>query len=109
MEVTARGQLAQEKKFASLQEDIKSIQEVSDFSYSDNSTFSNYSEGQLSHCDIIAIAGHLIRNNIILQKIMAQKYPYIFVDEAQDTFTEIVMALNTLCSGKRPACCWIFW
>ena len=89
------------KKIASLQEDIKSLQEVSDFSYSDNSTFSNYSEGQLSHDDIIAIAGHLITNNAILQKIMAQKYPYVFVDEAQDTFPEIVTAINTLCSGSN--------
>lgn len=88
-------------KIASLQEDIKSLQEVSDFSYSDNSTFSNYSEGQLSHDDIIAIAGYLITNNAILQKIMAQKYPYVFVDEAQDTFPEIVTALNTLCSGSN--------
>ena len=92
--VTAR------QKIAALQEDIKSLHEVSDFSYSDNSTFNNYSEGQLSHDDIIAIAGHLITNNAILQKIMAQKYPYVFVDEAQDTFTEIVTALNTLCSGS---------
>lgn len=88
------------EKIASLKEDIKSLREASDFSYSDNSTFSNYSEGQLSHDDIIAIAGHLIANNAILQKIMAQKYPYIFIDEAQDTFTEIVMALNILCSGN---------
>lgn len=92
--------VAAREKIASLQEDIKSLQDVSNFSYSDNSTFSNYSEGQLSHDDIIAIAGHLITNNAILQKIMAQKYPYVFVDEAQDTFTEIVTALNTLCSGN---------
>lgn len=89
------------EKIASLQEDIKSLQEVSNFSYSDNSTFSNYSEGQLSHDDIIAIAGHLITNNAILQKIMVQKYPYVFVDEAQDTFPEIVTAINTLCSGSN--------
>ena len=93
--------VAAREKIASLQEDIKFLQEVSNFSYSDNSTFSNYSEGQLSHDDIIAIAGHLITNNAILQKIMAQKYPYVFVDEAQDTFPEIVTALNTLCSGSN--------
>ena len=92
--------VAAREKVASLKEDVKSLQEVSDFYYSDNSTFSNYSEGQLSHDDIIAIAGHLITNNAILQKIMAQKYPYVFVDEAQDTFPEIVTALNTLCSGS---------
>ena len=92
--------IAAREKIAALQEDIESLQKVSDFSYSDNSTFSNYSEGQLSHDDIIAIAGHLITNNAILQKIMAQKYPYVFVDEAQDTFPEIVTALNALCSGN---------
>jgi len=91
--------IAAREKIAALQEDIESLHEVSDFSYSDNSTFSNYSEGQLNHDDIIAISGHLITNNAILQKIMAQKYPYVFVDEAQDTFPEIVTALNTLCSG----------
>lgn len=89
------------EKIAYLQEDIKALQEVSAFYYSDNSTFSNYSEGQLSHNDIIAIAGHLITNNAILQKIIAQKYPYVFVDEAQDTFPEIVTALNTLCTGSN--------
>jgi len=93
--------VAAREKIASMQEDIKFLQVVSHFSYSDNSTFSKYSEGQLSHDDIIAIAGHLITNNAILQKIMAQKYPYVFVDEAQDTFPEIVTALNTLCSGSN--------
>jgi len=88
------------EKITSLQEDIISLQDAKNFSYSENSTFSNYSEGQLSHDDIIAIAGHLITNNVILQKILTQKYPYIFVDEAQDTFSEIVTALNTLCSGS---------
>ena len=92
--------VAAREKIASLQEDIISLQDVKNFSYSENSTFSNYSEGQLSHDDIIAISGHLITNNKILQKILAQKYPYIFVDEAQDTFPEIVTALNTLCSGN---------
>jgi DNA helicase II / ATP-dependent DNA helicase PcrA len=88
------------EKIASLQEDIIFLQDVKTFFYSENSTFSNYREGQLSHDDIIAIAGHLISNNVILQKILTQKYPYIFVDEAQDTFPEIVTALNILCSGS---------
>ncbi len=88
------------EKIASLEEDIISLQDVDTFSYSENSTFSNYSEGQLNHDDIIAIAGYLITNSLILQKILSQQYPYVFVDEAQDTFPEIVTALNTLCSGS---------
>ena len=87
------------EKIASLQEDIISLESVNKFSYSENSSYSNYPEGQLSHDDIIAIAGYLITNNAVLQKILSQRFPYLFVDEAQDTFTEIVTALNTLCSG----------
>lgn len=96
----SRRAVAARLKIASLQEDVNFLQEVKDFSYSDNSTFSRYSEGQLSHDDIIVIAGHLIVNNMILKKIMVQKYPYVFVDEAQDTFPEIITALNSLCSGS---------
>lgn len=92
--------VAAREKIASLRQDIISLQDIKTFSYTENSTFSNYSEGRLGHDDIIAIAGHLITNNVILQKVMAQRYPYIFVDEAQDTFPEIVTALNTLCSGS---------
>src|SRR5680860_781157 len=52
--------VAARQKIASLQEDVKSLQEVPRFFYSENSTFSNYNEGHLSHDDIIAIAGYLI-------------------------------------------------
>lgn len=97
---SSRRAVAAREKIASLQKDITSLKDVSTFCYSENSTFSNYSEGQLSHDDVIAIAGHLITNNVILRKILTQKYPYIFVDEAQDTFPEIVTALNILCSGS---------
>lgn len=93
--VTARNDIA------ALRDALISLQDIKSFSYSENSKFSNYREGHLSHDDIIAIAGHLITNNLILQKILAQRYPYIFVDEAQDTFPEIVTALNTLCSGSH--------
>lgn len=91
--------LAAREKIRSLQEDLETLQQVSDFTYNDNS-FSNYSEGQLNHDDIIAISGHMISSNMLLRKIIAQKYPYVFVDEAQDTFTNIVAALNVLCSGS---------
>lgn len=38
--------------------------------------------------------------NKSLRKILSQKYPYIFVDEAQDTFSNIVESLNKLCENE---------
>ena len=52
---------------------------------------------------MIAVSALLISENGLLQRIIGQKYPYIFVDEAQDTFDVVVQALNKLCEyGGLP-------
>jgi DNA helicase-2/ATP-dependent DNA helicase PcrA len=83
-------------KIQSLKGDLEKISDVSKFKYNDTN-FSNYSEGLLSHDDVINISAYLIQENEPLRKILGQKYPYIFVDEAQDTFSNVVEALNKLC------------
>ena len=80
----------------SLQTDMDSLDTVEGFYYSD-ANFSNYSEGQLNHDDVIDVAASLILENKNLRRIIGQKYPYIFVDEAQDTFENVVEELNKLC------------
>jgi DNA helicase-2/ATP-dependent DNA helicase PcrA len=79
---------------------LEHIDSVKIFKYDSLSAFSNYLEGELSHDDIIKVAGYLIKNNNLFQKIIGQRYPYIFIDEAQDTFEEIVVALNAVCSSE---------
>ena len=91
--------IAARKKVFALTADLTALGEVKNFKYDDTSNFSNYAEGQLSHDDIIAISGLMILHNGSLQRIIGQKYPYIFIDEAQDTFGEIVKAFNTVCEG----------
>jgi DNA helicase-2/ATP-dependent DNA helicase PcrA len=88
------------EKVASLTADLAALGDVKKFRYDDMSSFSDYAEGQLSHDDIIAISGLMISHNGILQRVIGQKYPYIFVDEAQDTFGEVVEAFNTVCAGE---------
>ncbi|WP_139309948.1 UvrD-helicase domain-containing protein [Teredinibacter haidensis] len=89
--------LAAREKVHSLAQNIEVLEAIDRFHYDDTSQFSNYAEGKLSHDDVIAISGVMISENEILRKIIGQKYPFIFVDEAQDTFNEIVKALNILC------------
>ena len=75
------------------------VSEVGTFTY-DDGVFSNLAEGEIGHDDVIDIAAAMIRSRPLLQKIIGQKYPYIFVDEAQDTFPSVVEALNLICAPE---------
>jgi DNA helicase-2/ATP-dependent DNA helicase PcrA len=68
------------------------------FKYDDTS-FSDYGKGLIGHDDIIEIATYLFANNATFRRITGLRFPYIFVDEAQDTFEGIVAGLNLVCAG----------
>ncbi len=61
---------------------------------------SDYSKCVLNHDDVIDVAAYLITNKPLLRKGLGFKYPFIFVDEAQDTFPQVVEALNAVCAGE---------
>lgn len=86
------------ERAARLEAELASIADVTKFSYDDVS-FSDYLNGQLSHDDVIEIAGHLLAVRPNFRRLLGIRYPYIFVDEAQDTFVPIVEGLNRTCAG----------
>lgn len=43
----------------------------------------------------------MLENNQTLRRIIGLRFPYIFVDEAQDTFEGIVSGLNLVCAGDE--------
>ncbi|MBL1259984.1 MAG: ATP-dependent helicase [Thiotrichaceae bacterium] len=88
----ARGQVAR------LEADLTNIHLVCQFRY-DNSGRRDYSSGNLDHNDIIDLVSTMILKLPNLQKIIGQKFPYIFIDEAQDTFSSVMEALNQLASA----------
>lgn len=69
------------------------------FTY-ENAPFSDYGAGQLSHDDVIDLAGILLTNRPNFRRLLGFRYPYIFVDEAQDTYSGIISGLN-LCNEKH--------
>lgn len=81
------------KKLEKLKTTVLSIGEVLYFNYG---TGSNYLKGILGHDDIIKLVPALIQSNARLKAIISQKYPYVFVDESQDTFPNIVSAFITI-------------
>ena len=70
-------------------------------------TGSNYAKGILGHDDILKLASHLITESSLFRTLLAYQFPFVFVDESQDTTTEVVEALKaverepgvTLCLG----------
>ena len=86
-------------KIAQLEEQLIALDGVLSFDY-DDSSFSDYSKGQFSHDDVIDVAAYLLAERPTLRRVLGQKYPFIFVDEAQDTFSEIIEGLNLVTSRE---------
>jgi DNA helicase II / ATP-dependent DNA helicase PcrA len=76
-----------------LQQDLAKISGVEEFRYG---TGSDYEAGILGHDDIINIVPQLLAKYALLRQIVAGKYPYVFVDECQDTMPVVVDALKAL-------------
>ncbi|MGN7954458.1 UvrD-helicase domain-containing protein [Agrobacterium radiobacter] len=90
--------IAARERIASLEKDLEILATVPSFHYNETN-FSDYAEGLLSHDDIVSTAAYLIATNANLRKAIGQRFPYIFIDEAQDTFPHVVEAINKLCEG----------
>lgn len=85
-------------KIERLNEEHAAIAKVNFFEYADTN-FSDYSKGQIGHDDVIEIATYLFAKNSTFRRITGLRFPYIFVDEAQDTFEGIVAGLNLVGAG----------
>ena len=85
-------------RISHLEEELAKLDDVPDFKYED-SAFSEYSLGRLSHDDVIEVAGYLLDTKTVFQRALGFRYPFIFVDEAQDTFLNIMAGLNLVGAG----------
>lgn len=72
-----------------LEERIKLVDKVE---YNDTS-FNDFENGKIQHDDVIEIAKMIYKNYPILTDIVSAKYPYIFIDEYQDTAEETIFCL----------------
>lgn len=90
--------IAARQKAAKLEEELITLADQREWAY-DDSNFSNFGEGLLGHDDVIAVAGYLLKEKSVFRRILGARYPFIFVDEAQDTFVSIVEGLNELGAG----------
>ncbi|WP_241290555.1 UvrD-helicase domain-containing protein [Burkholderia stabilis] len=57
---------------------------------------SDYSKGILGHDDVIRLSTELIRSQPLIARVVGQKFPFVFVDESQDTTADVVNALKAI-------------
>lgn len=59
-------------------------------------TGSKYAKGILGHDDILKLGTYLIVERPLFRTLLACQFPFVFVDESQDTTSEVVEALKTV-------------
>ena len=63
----------------------------------------DYARGVVGHADIIKMVPEMILERKLLAQLVGRQFPFILVDESQDTFPEVVRALThvwSLADGK---------
>lgn len=76
---------------------LDDIQHVTRFTYNPNGD--NIGVDSLSHEDVVKIGAKFITTEETLQEILVAKYPFLLIDESQDTKKELIDAL--LCVYKN--------
>jgi DNA helicase-2/ATP-dependent DNA helicase PcrA len=79
-----------QQKIARLEQQLLDLPGVTDFTYG---VGSNYTDGILGHADILAMVPELLMTRPLLARLTAAKFPFIFVDESQDTTADVVECL----------------
>jgi len=84
---------------AELEEALKSVPSVV---YSDRGA--KFLEGRIFHDDLLGVAHFMFRDHPLLSKVVAARFPFIFVDEYQDTDPLVVSTLldHLLKTDKPP-------
>lgn len=68
-------------------------------------TGSDLEKGILGHDDILKIGVHLITTFPLMRTLIANRFPFVFVDESQDTTPEVVEALKLIAVEKVGSFC----
>ena len=73
--------------------DREKIGGVPSFTYQSGS---DYARGYLGHDDILKMVPELLSERPLFRSLLAQQFPFVFVDESQDTTEKVVAALKAV-------------
>lgn len=87
---TTKTYLSNTEKIEQLKEQLEKAKTIEKFVYNPNGSNPEYNA--LKHAEVIKISAQMILDSMMLQRIIAQRYPIILIDESQDTKKELVDA-----------------
>lgn len=85
---TTKTYLSNVEKFEYQKERLAKAQIIEKFVYNPNGSNPEYNT--LKHAEVIKISAQMILENKMLQRIIAQRYPILLIDESQDTKKELI-------------------
>ena len=85
---TTKTYLSNVEKFEYQKERLAKAQIIEKFVYNPNGSNPEYNA--LKHAEVIKLSAQMILENKMLQRIIAQRYPILLIDESQDTKKELI-------------------
>jgi DNA helicase-2/ATP-dependent DNA helicase PcrA len=86
-------------KMASKSKRLAGLDTIKRFVYSPTSD--NRTRDALSHAEVIAITSHFLRSKAAMQSILVGRYPFLLIDESQDTNKNLIDALFVVQAAHR--------
>lgn len=83
-------------------QNIEALKHVKTFTYG---VGSDYARGILGHEDILQLADFFLQNRPLFRKVVALNYPFVFIDESQDTFPSVVESFKHVEKHMRGKFC----
>lgn len=80
-----------EREIASLNARLTDLKTIPAFTYNPNGD--NFGKDALSHSEVISMSSAFLTSKETLQKIVLAGYPFLLIDESQDTMSEFMDAL----------------
>jgi DNA helicase II / ATP-dependent DNA helicase PcrA len=88
-----------EMKMASKTKRLERLAEIRAFTYAPEGD--NFGRDALQHTEVIALAAHFLTESETFQNIVLARYPFILIDESQDTMKPLMEALLTFEARHR--------
>lgn len=79
---TTKTYLSNAEKIEQLKEQLEKAKTIEKFVYNPNGSNPEYNA--LKHAEVIKIFSQMIMDSMMLQRIIAQRYPILLIDESQD-------------------------
>lgn len=89
---------ARKKTIIRLREKMEWLAESGSFIYDPNGV--NSSQNALSHAEVLQIFSNFLSSKPMMAEVIVNKYPFIFIDESQDTNKDVVSAFFELRDAK---------